>query len=565
MALRARLVAPSAPPPEKWPWHKAKWLSLPLHDLLSGDRRMEAESYLSSGYGIRLAIEGKARGWRRLDTFAHVSQPLRLKGILVGSGDGVPFLAATQVFDIRPVPRKWLALERTENAAGRFVHAGQILVTRSGAVGRTTLASACHENILISDDLLRVDAREPAMRGWLYAYLRAPQTRAMMSSAQYGHIIKHLETAHLDALPVPEIDAATAADFERRVLRLLELRNQSYRHTLEAERLFEKALGPLGTSDLGEGGFTVRASQLTVGRRRLDGAFSSPRVAAIKRHLASNGRAFSTLAAAGYDVWVPNRYKRITAADGVRYLDSADLLEVSPDGEKRFAECGFGDQYQGRVKRNWLLMPSSGQVYGIIGSLIMAGAALEDSAVSNHVIRIAYERGDLSPGFLLTAMSHPVFGRPLIKALAFGSSVPEIDTEAVRAFQVVRLGLTAEAVIAGHAEASAEARALADALERELAEDAGQLIDQFLSSGIVGRMKPALREHDNTARPIPLVEHARVRLREGLPKYHLRAGTKGTIVHVYGHGKGLEVEFGASGKSPKVVTLDGDAVEPLVD
>lgn len=78
-------------------------------------------------------------------------------------------------------------------------------------------------------------------------------------------------------------------------------------------------------------------------------------------------------------------------------------------------------------------------------------------------------------------------------------------------------------------------------------------------------MKPEVRERDLARRPIPLVEHMRVRLREGLPEYRLRAGAKGTVVHVYGHGEGLEVEFGGSVESPRVVTLDGDAVEPLAD
>jgi hypothetical protein len=162
-------------------------------------------------------------------------------------------------------------------------------------------------------------------------------------------------------------------------------------------------------------------------------------------------------------------------------------------------------------------------------------------------------------------MSHPIFGKPLVKALAFGSSVPEIDTEAVRAFQVVRLGETVETAIADQAEASAEARAQADALERELAEDASRLIDQFLSNDTLDSMTPAVHGCDNAHWPSSLTEHARVRLRKDLPEHHLRAGTKGTIVYIYGRGSGLEVEFGASGKSPKVVTLDGDAVEPITD
>jgi hypothetical protein len=78
-------------------------------------------------------------------------------------------------------------------------------------------------------------------------------------------------------------------------------------------------------------------------------------------------------------------------------------------------------------------------------------------------------------------------------------------------------------------------------------------------------MQPTVHGSDNVHRPTSLAEHARVRLRKSLPKHGLRAGTKGTVVHVYDGGVGLEVEFGASGKSPKVVTLDGDAVEPITD
>ena len=51
---------------------------------------------------------------------ANVWQPSRLKGIQVGPDFGTPFLAATQVFDIRPVPRKWLAIDQIDDAASLF-------------------------------------------------------------------------------------------------------------------------------------------------------------------------------------------------------------------------------------------------------------------------------------------------------------------------------------------------------------------------------------------------------------------------------------------------------------
>src|SRR5436190_23428511 len=110
MAVHARLSPQAAPETRDWPWHKAKWGSVPAHVLWLGDRRMEAENYLSSGYGLRLALQERAVGWKRFGQLAQVWQPSRLKGIQVGPEFGTPFLAATQVFDIRPVPRKWLSL-----------------------------------------------------------------------------------------------------------------------------------------------------------------------------------------------------------------------------------------------------------------------------------------------------------------------------------------------------------------------------------------------------------------------------------------------------------------------
>jgi hypothetical protein len=69
----------------------------------------------------------------------------------------------------------------------------------------------------------------------------------------------------------------------------------------------------------------------------------------------------------------------------------------------------------------------------------------------------------------------------LVKALAFGSSVPELDPEDLRDFEIVRLTRSEEDLIADLAEEAATKRAKADVLERELAADAGKLIDRFLA------------------------------------------------------------------------------------
>ena len=104
MAFRARLAPPLTCELEALPELEPQWTALSAHVFWKGDRRMEAENYLSTGYGLRLAIEERATGWQRLASLARVWQPSRLKGIQVGSDTGTAFLAATQVFDTRPVP-----------------------------------------------------------------------------------------------------------------------------------------------------------------------------------------------------------------------------------------------------------------------------------------------------------------------------------------------------------------------------------------------------------------------------------------------------------------------------
>jgi hypothetical protein len=129
-------------------------------------------------------------------------------------------------------------------------------------------------------------------------------------------------------------------------------------------------------------------------------------------------------------------------------------------------------------------MARSGQTYGIIGTAVMAEDDLQDKVVSDHVMRIKPKKDvSIKPGYLLTALSHPVFGRPLVKSIAYGSSIPEIEVADMEAFEVVRLNDTEESAIAELAEASAKARAAADLLERKIAVDASAIIDQFIAGG----------------------------------------------------------------------------------
>jgi hypothetical protein len=457
-------------------------VALQASALMSGERRMEAESYLSGGYGIRLAIEGRRAGWGRIEEYANVWQPSRLKGTQVSQKFGTPFLAATQVFDLRPISRRFLALSKMARPEGFFVERGMILVTRSGSVGRATLAYTPHEGVLISDDLLRVEAREDKYWGWIYAYLRTVGAREMMCAVQYGHIIKHLEVSHLQGLPIPTLQSRLLESFNERARAVLEARSSAYSVFMEAERCFEEAIGPLEPGQDSELGFALRATELFGGRRRFEGAFYNPAVRTIQRHFAQTGLKTMPLAEAGFDVWLPMRFKRIPAAEGVELVDSSGLFEVNPDVRKRIADGNFGDRHRGRVQAGWLLLARSGQVYGLNGSVVIASSAHDGRVISDHIIRMApSDHQDVRVGYAYTALSHPTLGRPLVKALAYGSSVPEIDVADLAELEIVRVKRSTEDAIADLSEEGAALLAKADILENAMAADAEDILSRFVA------------------------------------------------------------------------------------
>lgn len=442
---------------------------------------MEAENFLASAFGTRLLIEAKHKGWQRLAQVARIWQPLRLKGIQVSPAFGTPFLAATQVFDVRPVPRKWLSLNRTADYAQRFIKDGTIVLTCSGSVGRATLIHESTKDLLISHDLLRVEARQPEWWGWIYAYLRAPTVRSMMEAARYGHIIKHLETHHLDGLPIVWPDSKeTFSECSAAAHQVIEYRNRALHSMLEAEQLFEFQFQPIA-GHFDETAFSIKAgSSVFAGRRRLDAWAHNPEARAIESRLMRGSNAWSSLRDIGCDVWLPNRFKRIPAADGVQLVDSSQIFELNPDFERRISPTGIQDRNDGYVKPRWLMMSRSGQVYGLLGSVAMATGQHQGKVISDDVIRIAPSDA-IAPGYLFMVLSHHRLGRPRVKALAYGSSIPHIEPDDLKDFSVPRLAEDIEQQIAELVEGAFSDWAAADRLENQLGNRAESVLAEFLT------------------------------------------------------------------------------------
>jgi restriction endonuclease S subunit len=117
------------------------------------------------------------------------------------------------------------------------------------------------------------------------------------------------------------------------------------------------------------------------------------------------------------------------------------------------------------------------------GNVVIASSIHENKVLSDDLIRIAPKAGaDLRSGYLYVALSHPVLGRPLVKALAYGSSIPHIDVHDLNNLEIIRLSDDTEQRIAEFAEDSARLYATADRMERELSREAAHIIGGFINS-----------------------------------------------------------------------------------
>lgn len=444
---------------------------------------MEAENYLASGFATRLAIEGRRAGWKRFEAVASTWQPSRLKGITVSADYGVPFLAATQVFDLRPVPRKWLSLERTSDEARRFVSKGMVLVTCSGTVGRATLADKSLDRVLISHDLLRVEAKEESDRGWVYAYLRAPTVRAMMTSARYGHMIKHLEVSHLDALPFIEVAPEVSAELSTLAEAVVASRDRAYDLVRQAEDRFEREIAAGVGGSTAVAGFVVRASDAFGNGRRLDASYHNPIARAADEAVSSAGRTVQRLADLVERVFIPGRFKHVYGPEGIPYLDSAQILEVAPDIEKYVLSLRDERRAGYLVDAGTLLLPCSGQLHGIIGNVVLSGQWHENKILTNHIMRIVPKsRSAVRIGYLQAVIGHPTLGRPRVLRGAYGSSVPELSIFDMENMGIPRLSAQAETDIADAMEEAASLSARANEIEDQIAERAEGIVRAFLAS-----------------------------------------------------------------------------------
>lgn len=445
-----------------------------------GDRRLEAESYLTDGYGIRLSIEARPHGWSRIDGMADVWMPGRLKGIVVDPAYGVPYLSPGQALEANPRPRRWLSLSQTKGAEDCYVTKGTLLVSRSGTVGKVTVAHKPHLGVILSDDMLRVSPREESHLGWLYAYMRTSTFRMMATTLHYGHVIKHLQEGHLNAVPIIEVAPAVAERMAVTTNKIFSIRDEAQDLVSRAEQIYFQALNGYTPSDDYDKPYSIRSSSLDTGRRRLEAYYHNPIAEGIEHATSQASVSVDRLSSVCKRIFDRQRFRRYFGSNGTPYRSAEELFDLNAPITKRIYASLVEDAEEYMLHAGWLVMACSGQIYGLNGAVMLLTERHEGIFASHDLIRLVPDPDKIRAGYLLLALGNRPLGRPIVVRNAYGTSIPHLDVEDVVGIKIPRLEDHVEAEISDLMVRAVELRSNADDYEDTITDEAEEIVAQFI-------------------------------------------------------------------------------------
>lgn len=136
------------------------------------------------------------------------TEPLIVERPDPGNDQVKPYFTPSALLQDKRDSVKWLDLSRaSDRDMAKFemvrVRRGDILVTRSGTIGRVAYITGALDDAIVSDDAIRVRIENPTLRAYVFAFLQSKLAQDQLRINEYGAIQQHLEPDHVGGLLIP--------------------------------------------------------------------------------------------------------------------------------------------------------------------------------------------------------------------------------------------------------------------------------------------------------------------------------------------------------------------------
>ena len=162
----------------------------------------------AAGYG-KFGIEDAAFGRRSRRAFF---MPPRFKRVYVDQAHGVPFLQGSHLVHFRPADLKYVSRLAHKQLHKWTIHAGWVLLTRSGTIGRVAIALDKWDGWAASEHIIRIVPKGRCAGGLYLCVVEFPHWGQAQFNGIYGAVIDEVTPDHVQdiLIPVPETPGQVA-------------------------------------------------------------------------------------------------------------------------------------------------------------------------------------------------------------------------------------------------------------------------------------------------------------------------------------------------------------------
>ncbi|MCX2748983.1 N-6 DNA methylase [Arthrobacter sp. MI7-26] len=122
-----------------------------------------------------------------------------------------PYFTPSAILQDKRDSVKWLDMGKASSRQLKAfdavrVYKGDLLVTRSGSIGRVAYITGALDGAIVSDDAIRIRIKNTDLRAYVYAFLQVKASQDQLMINEYGAVQQHLEPAHVSDLRIPMPD-----------------------------------------------------------------------------------------------------------------------------------------------------------------------------------------------------------------------------------------------------------------------------------------------------------------------------------------------------------------------
>lgn len=414
-----------------------KYGSVSIAQMVSNGHRYDASAYNIEAMNALRKVKRNKYGYVYLygegGLIDNAYYPSRYKRIYNENGTGVPFYLPSQLEEIYPKPAKYISPLTAAFLQNDRIKDNTLLLSRSGTIGKCTIASKTTIDKLFSDDVIRVSFKNRVNLGYVYAFLHTEAGLLILQSNNYGAVIDHIEPEHLANVPIPNAPDELKEFIHNLIVESYDLRDKSNDLIDEAQNFLYNELqlpdintikGENYAENKGFKNYVIKVNQLN---DRLDGSYHIPEVEEIIKAVSKNAAEVTTLGdnRISSKIILPERFKRIYVDKdhGVPFFGGKQLLSLNPTNVKYLSLIHHKNRIENQLllEKNMCLVTRS----GTIGKIMIAPKHWNGWVANEHCLRIKPANESVA-GYIYAWLDSP-YAKPLIIRNTYGAVVDEID------------------------------------------------------------------------------------------------------------------------------------------